>query len=84
LARTLDGSLTLEMEEPILFVTGNHDNAEWLKSLHGRQSVVPIDPLDIDVGAAAGLAGGFAFERPGGARPGCCSRERRQAGTASL
>jgi len=45
--RLLDGSLTLDVEVPILFITGNHDNAEWLKSLHGGQSVVPIDPLGI-------------------------------------
>ena len=45
--RLLDDSLMLESNAPILFISGNHDNAEWLKTLHRRQSVVPIDPLGI-------------------------------------
>lgn len=85
----LDGSLTLELDVPILFITGNHDNAAWLNSLHAGEDIAPIDPravfrhvrcgtvvdlaglrfgilggveepewgLDIDLDAAAGLAG---------------------------
>ncbi|HVX43982.1 MAG TPA: metallophosphoesterase, partial [Mycobacteriales bacterium] len=84
----LDGSLILE-SVPILFITGNHDNAGWLDSLHSTEKVVAIDAsgifrhvacgtvldidgvrfgflggveepewgLDIDLDAAAGLAG---------------------------
>lgn len=62
----LAGSLTMELDVPILFITGNHDNAEWLKSLHCRQSVVPIDPLGIfahvDCGTVLDVAGlSFGF-----------------------
>lgn len=56
--RLLDGSLTLDLDVPILFVTGNHDNADWLRSLHHGQGVAPIDPL----GAFAHVACGTVLE----------------------
>lgn len=43
----LDGSLHLECQLPIYFITGNHDDARWLQSLHHKRSAVPIDPLEI-------------------------------------
>jgi Icc-related predicted phosphoesterase len=42
--RLLDGSMTLDVVVPILFLTGNHDDESWLKSLHQGKSVIPIDP----------------------------------------
>ncbi len=36
--------LALDAAVPILFVTGNHDAAGWLGSLHDHEAVVAIDP----------------------------------------
>ncbi len=41
--RLLEGFIRLDVAVPILFITGNHDNDEWLKSLHHGKSVIPID-----------------------------------------
>lgn len=52
--RLLAGSLRLDRDVPILFVTGNHDSDEWLKSLHSGADVVPIDPFGIFCHVASG------------------------------
>lgn len=52
--RLLAGSLRLDLDQPILFVTGNHDDAEWLNSLHTGTNIVPIDPLGIFCHVACG------------------------------
>lgn len=40
--RLLDGSLALDAAVPILFLTGNHDDAGWLGSLHDHDDVVHV------------------------------------------
>lgn len=52
--RLLDGRLALRAAVPILFLTGNHDSAGWLASLHDGASVVAIDPERIFSHVACG------------------------------
>lgn len=60
-----DGSLHLESRLPIYFVTGNHDDARWLQSLHHKRSAVPIDPLEIFWHVADGTVVDLAGVRVG-------------------
>lgn len=67
--RLLDGSLSLSVDVPIWFITGNHDDTEWLESLHRKQSVVTIDPLGIFAHVACGTVlrvSGLSFGFLGG------------------
>lgn len=61
----LDGSLTLEVDIPIHFLTGNHDDADWLNSLHSQESIVPVDPLGVFRHVACGTVIGTAGLRIG-------------------
>jgi len=63
--RLLDRSLTLDAAVPILFVTGNHDNADWLGSLHDHEAVVAIDPGRAFFHVACGKTVEFAQLRIG-------------------
>lgn len=52
--RLLAGSLSLDPDVRILFLTGNHDSDEWLGSLHNGKDVAPIDPFGIFCHVASG------------------------------
>lgn len=57
--------LALQQVPPILFVSGNHEDFEWLAHLHEAEaaSIVPVDPLGVFRHVVCGHVAAVAGER---------------------